>query len=131
MIMKACALSRELSVGVAGAILLTAALFGLPAPALAAELVMFDSPHCPWCEAWEGEVGAIYPKTAEGRLAPLRRVDIDQPRPPEPAGIDRVVFTPTFVLLVEGREVGRILGYPGEAHFWGLLGSLLRQVKDP
>ncbi len=131
MIMKVCAWFRELSVGAAAAILLTVALFGTPAPAIAAELVMFGSPHCPWCEAWEGEVGAIYPKTAEGRLAPLRRVDIDQPRPPELAEIDRVVFTPTFVLLVEGREVGRILGYPGEAHFWGLLGSLLRKVKDP
>lgn len=131
MIMKVCAWFRELSVGVAAAILLTVALFGTPAPAIAAELVMFGSPHCPWCEAWESEVGAIYPKTAEGRLAPLRRVDIDQPWPLELADIDRVVFTPTFVLLVEGREVGRILGYPGEAHFWELLDSLLRKVKDP
>ncbi len=131
MIMKVCALFRELSVGVAAAIFLTVALFGTPAPAIAAELVMFGSPHCLWCEAWESEVGAIYPKTVEGRRAPLRRVDIDQPRPSELAEIDRVVFTPTFVLLVEGREVGRILGYPGEAHFWGLLGSLLRKVKEP
>ena len=131
MIMKVCAWFRELSVGAAAAILLTVALIGMPAPAIAAELVMFGSPHCPWCEAWESEVGAIYPKTAEGRLAPLRRVDIDQPWPPELAYIDRVVFTPTFVLLVEGREVGRILGYPGEAHFWELLDSLLRKVKNP
>ncbi len=129
--MKVCARIRGYSAGVAAAFILTAALFGVSAPAVAAELVMFGSPYCPWCEAWESEVGAIYPKTAEGRLAPLRRVDIDQPRPPELAEIDRVVFTPTFVLLVEGREVGRILGYPGEAHFWGLLGSLLRKVKDP
>ena len=129
--MKVCVWFRENSVGVAAAFILTAALFAVSAPAVAAELVMFGSPHCPWCEAWEGEVGAIYPKTAEGRLAPLRRVDIEQPRPPELAEIDRVVFTPTFVLLVEGREVGRILGYPGEAHFWGLLGALLRQVKEP
>ena len=131
MIMKVCALFRELSLRVAAAILLTVALFGTPAPAIAAELVMFGSPHCPWCEAWESEIGAIYPKTAEGRLAPLRRVDIDQPWPPDLAEIDPVVFTPTFVLLVEGREVGRILGYPGEAHFWGLLDLLLRGVKDP
>ena len=129
--MKVYVWIRENSAGVAAAFILTAALLGVPAPAVAAELVVFGSPHCPWCEAWEGEVGAIYPKTAEGRLAPLRRIDIDQPRPPELAEIDRVVFTPTFVLLVEGREVGRILGYPGEAHFWGLLGSLLRKVKDP
>lgn len=128
--MKVCVWFRENSAGAAAAFILTVALFGVSAPAVAAELVMFGSPHCPWCEAWEGEVGAIYPKTAEGRLAPLRRVDIDRPRPPELAEIDPVVFTPTFVLLVEGREVGRILGYPGEAHFWGLLGALLRQVKD-
>ena len=129
--MKVCVRFRKNSVGVAAAFILTAALFGVSAPAVAAELVMFGSPLCPWCEDWEGEVGAIYPKHAEGRMAPLRRVDIEQARPPELAEIDRVVFTPTFVLLVEGREVGRILGYPGEAHFWGLLGSLLRKGKDP
>lgn len=92
---------------------------------------MFGAPRCPWCQARESEIGAIYPKTAEARRAPLRRVDIDRPRPPDLADIGPVHYTPTFVLMVEGREAGRIVGYPGDAHLWGLLGVLLRRPRIP
>lgn len=37
-------------------------------------------------------------------------------------------YTPTFVLIDGGREVGRIEGYPGEAFFWGLLEKLARDL---
>lgn len=97
-------------------------------PAGAAELVMFERRGCPWCLAWHREIGPIYPKTPEGRRAPLRRVDLDGARPNDLAGIRGVVFTPTFVLVEDGQEVGRIPGYPGEAFFWGLLGELLAKL---
>ncbi len=35
----------------------------------AAELVMFESDLCEWCETWHGEIGVVYPKTEEGRAA--------------------------------------------------------------
>ena len=95
---------------------------------LAAELVMFEQESCPWCQAWDEEVGVIYHKTDEGRRAPLRRVDFDGRRPADLAQIGPIVYSPTFVLLDQGREVGRIAGYPGEDHFWGLLGELLAQL---
>lgn len=94
----------------------------------AAELVMFRKDGCPWCAAWEREVGPAYPKTAEGQRAPLRRIDIGAPRP-EGLQLDKpVVFTPTFVLAESGQEVGRITGYPGEASFWALLEDLLDEL---
>ncbi len=89
---------------------------------------MFESPACPWCEAWDEEVGVIYGLTDEARIAPLRRVDVDDPLPEDLAGIRAVVYTPTFVLVEDGEEVGRILGYPGEAFFWGLLGIELGKL---
>ena len=95
----------------------------------AAELVMFESKICAWCDAWHAEIGPIYPKTDEGKRAPLRTVDIHDARPGDLADIDGVRFTPTFVLLSdEGREVGRINGYPGEDFFWGLLGELIAKL---
>lgn len=97
--------------------------------ARAAELVMFESPSCEWCEAWDRDVGVVYHKTDEGHLAPLRRVEIHGSRPEELEGVDGVVYTPTFVLLEEGRELGRITGYPGEDHFWGLLEVLLEKLN--
>ena len=105
------------------------ALIG-PAFGLAAELVMFETGGCPWCAAWNEEVGEIYHKTPEGRRAPLRRVDLEAARPPDLSAVRGVVYTPTFVLVEEGREVGRIAGYPGVDHFWGLLAQLLDEL-DP
>lgn len=99
------------------------------AGAKAAELVMFEAANCVWCAAWDRDIGAIYPKTDEARIAPLRRVDIDGPRPADLSGIRGVVYTPTFVIVEDGKEIGRILGYPGEAHFWGLLGEELGKLE--
>jgi len=104
-------------------------LFGLSAaPAGAAELVMFEQAGCAWCARWHKEVGPAYPRTAEGRAAPLRRVDLRAPRPDDLRAIAGVVHTPTFVLVEDGREVGRILGYPGDAFFWGLLAELVAKL---
>ena len=114
--------------GLLGAVLLAAAALA-PARSIGAELVMFEATYCEWCAAWHEEIGPIYPKTAEARIAPLRQVDIDDPRPDDLADIDGVVFTPTFVLMEHGEEVGRIAGYPGEDHFWGLLGMLLEKIE--
>jgi hypothetical protein len=99
--------------------------------AVAAELVMFGERGCSWCARFEAEIGAIYPKTEEGRRAPLRRVDLDEGIPSELAHLGRPRVIPTFVLLHGGREVGRVLGYPGEVHFWGLLGMLLERLPEP
>ena len=40
-----------------------------------------------------------------------------------------VVLTPTFVLMEDGAEAGRIEGYPGEDFFWGLLGQMIGMVQ--
>lgn len=124
--MAAAAAARAFLVALA---LLAGAGSTLPAaPAAAAELVMFERRTCPWCRAWLREIGPVYPKTEEGRRAPLRRVDLDEERPADLEHLGRVVFTPTFVLLEDGRELGRIVGYPGEDFFWGMLADLLARA---
>ncbi len=95
----------------------------------AAELVMFESSSCTWCETWDEEIGVIYGKTDEGKQAPLRRVDIFDTRPAELSDIRGIVYTPTFVLRRDGREVGRITGYPGEEFFWWQLETMIARTK--
>lgn len=102
---------------------LVLALACVSVPASDLRLIMFDSEGCEFCELWEREVGVVYAKTDEGRRAPLARHPLHEP---EPVVLERPVrYTPTFVLARDGRESGRITGYPGEDHFWGLLGMLL------
>ena len=96
--------------------------------ARAAELVMFEQARCAWCEAFDREIAPIYGKTEEGQRAPLRRVDIAQNLPPDLAFLDVERLAPLFVLVDRGHEIGRIRGYPGEDHFWGLLGVLMKKL---
>ncbi|MBI1205165.1 MAG: hypothetical protein GC182_21885 [Rhodopseudomonas sp.] len=102
-----------------------------PYRAAAAELVMFEQRGCPWCQVFDREISPIYPKTDEGHVAPLRRVNIDAPLPPDLKFIQIERLTPLFVLIDNGREIGRIRGYPGEANFWGLLDELVKELNRP
>jgi thioredoxin-related protein len=100
------------------------------APAAAAELVMFEAAGCPYCARWNRAIAPIYPKTDEGKRAPLRRVDIAAPRPADLAAIAGIVYTPTFVLMDGGREIGRIVGYGGDEIFWSLLADIVAKLDS-
>jgi hypothetical protein len=101
----------------------------LSAPAAqAAELIVFEQKGCVWCQRFDREIAPAYARTAEGKRAPLRRVDIAKPVPDDLSFIVRERFTPVFVLVENGAEFGRIRGYPGETFFWGLLANLLERL---
>ncbi|WP_209547037.1 hypothetical protein [Ruegeria sp. HKCCSP346] len=91
-------------------------------------LLMAEEDGCMWCARWDSEISGFYPKTQEGNAAPLRRVDIHETLPDGITLKRPLHYTPTFVLLDNGHEVGRIEGYPGEDFFWGLLGVMLRDA---
>ncbi len=94
-------------------------------------LLMLDQAGCEWCARWDKEVGRVYPRTEEGRRAPLRRQRVSAPIP-KGITLDRPArYTPTFVLLRDGAEVGRIEGYPGEDFFYGMLQSLFERADAP
>jgi hypothetical protein len=89
-------------------------------------LIMVEAPGCPYCARFHREIGPAYPNTAEGRFAPLVRwpmghPDVGRLTPP-------VRYSPTFILMLEGREVGRITGYPGPDFFWPMLDELLARA---
>jgi thioredoxin-related protein len=94
------------------------------------ELVMFEQQGCPYCAAWNREVGTIYAKTDEGHKLPLRRVDIADPRPADLRSLKSIVATPTFVLIHCGSEFDRITGYIGQDQFWGLLDTGLKALAS-
>ncbi|MGL4637201.1 MAG: thioredoxin family protein [Beijerinckiaceae bacterium] len=111
------------------------ALF-LPAPSGFAQgtsmtLVVYERAGCAWCARWDNEVAPVYAKTAVGQQAPLRRVNLDQAKADDPKLDDPVRFTPTFVLLKDGKEVGRITGYQNDGFFWGLLEAMVERLGSP
>lgn len=106
-------------------VLFAATMLGA-ASARAAEMIMVEEIGCPWCAKWHREIGPIYPKTEEGKIAPLRTIDISERNPDTFDYARRVVFTPTFVLVNDGRELGRLEGYAGDEFFWVMLAKLLK-----
>ena len=113
------------------AVIAMAFLFAAPASAQV-KLLMFQQEGCPWCARWNADIAPIYPKTAEGKEAPLERLDIHNPLPAGLALKGMPQFTPTFVLVQNGKELGRIEGYPGPDFFWAMLDQLLKKVAaDP
>jgi len=100
-----------------------------PASSGAAELVYFGSSSCPVCETWDREVGEIYAKTEESKALPLRHHDVHDDKPADLAFIKGVVFTPTFVAVENGREIGRIVGYMGDFFFWEQMDGLVQKLK--
>ena len=115
-------------------LLLISAMTGAPAvlvsetraePGSTVKLIMIEELGCPYCELWNEEVGVIYPKTPEGKFAPLSRYYKGDRR----AGhIGEIAYTPTFVIMQGDREVGRIVGYPGEEFFWAWLKEILAKA---
>jgi hypothetical protein len=96
----------------------------------AAELVAVMRADCPYCRAWDIEVGRVYERTQEGRAAPLRRIDIGNVGQAPYEFSEPVRYTPTFILVDGGRELGRIVGYSDESMFWGLLSGLLGKTRE-
>ena len=107
-----------------------AAAVALASPLAAAELVMVEKAGCPWCALWDEEIAPIYPKSAEGQIAPLRRVELGGPYPDELSFDAPLRVTPTFVLVEDGEEIARLEGYPGEDFFWAMLERMLTELEE-
>ena len=110
-------------------LLLAAVLW--PARSDAAELLVFGRDGCVWCQRWDRDVGSSYGKTAEARVLPLPHVDIDRQAASRVALASPVRYTPTFVVVDKGREIGRITGYINDDAFWGLLGTFVTRLEAP
>jgi hypothetical protein len=113
---------------IAAVALLVSAFGAIGAPreeglaASAVRLVMVEEQGCRFCRQWDAEIGGGYRKTKEGRFAPLKRV---QRSDPAIKGLAPVVYTPTFVVMRSGEELGRITGYPGADYFYSELRPIL------
>ncbi|SMC35057.1 hypothetical protein SAMN06297251_101267 [Fulvimarina manganoxydans] len=105
-------------------------LLVIPISARAAELLMFEQDGCPFCRKFDEEIAPDYPRSEAGQAAPLRRVNIFEDRRGGYDDLMPAVFTPTFVLVDdEGREVGRLEGYPGRRYFYPEIEPMIKRLR--
>lgn len=98
------------------------------AAASAAELLYVGDARCAPCLLFDREIGPVYPKTAEARRIPLRRLAYGAPAPDPFAFIGQPRVAPTFVLVDQGRELGRFEGYSNDELFWMNLAALTQRL---
>jgi thioredoxin-related protein len=128
---------RSLFSAVAAAFLLLAACNGASRAALDAdaapsgnvELLVFEHADCTYCRVFRRDVLPKYRASAPGASVPLRFVDIEKSDTSALGLKSRIHVVPTVVLMKQGSEVDRIVGYWGPDNFFKLLAQMLIKAE--
>jgi thiol-disulfide isomerase/thioredoxin len=95
-------------------------------------LIYVYSPECGACRQFDGEVGAIYPKTNESAALTMERVLIDDWQAKRHQLVEcasaAVIGTPTFLQIENCQELDRITGYSDAELFWLGLRRMMNRI---
>jgi thioredoxin-related protein len=106
-----------------------AALDLAPAPARKVEVLVFEHADCIYCRVFRRDVLPRYRETVRTNAAPMRFVDIVKSDASALGLNSRIDTVPTAVVMRDGREVDRIVGYWGPANFLQLLSHILARTE--
>jgi thioredoxin-related protein len=92
------------------------------------EVLVFEHADCVYCRVFRRDVLPKYHQAVRADAAPLRFVDIAT-GDTESLGLNsRIDTVPTAVVMRDGREVDRIVGYWGPTNFFKLLSHILARM---
>lgn len=102
-------------------------------PAYSLELLYFYDVNCGACKKFDKEVGSHYDKTQEGKIAPIKKVEFQvwrqqKPKPYSDTLTKRVIGTPTFIMVEDGKEIDRLTGYSNDELFWLAMQHMLAKA---
>ncbi len=94
-------------------------------PASNLELIVMEAPGCTYCELFRRDVLPSYQASERAKDMPIRFLDINDAIP-EALGLDSDIdIVPTFVVIKNHKEVGRIPGYMGPEYFFHSINHLV------
>lgn len=95
----------------------------LPAATLASryELVVFEADGCIYCQNFRSDVLPLYRDSTLGREVPIRFVNVSHADESKMGLSSGIGIAPTVVLMHQGQEVDRIIGYTGPFNFLTLV----------
>jgi thioredoxin-related protein len=94
-----------------------------PGPTL--ELIVIEARGCPMCRLFRDEIAPAYRVTARAKRAPMRFVDVSFTDPATLNLAAPVEIVPTVVLMRDGAEIDRLVGYTGPEIFMSVVGRML------
>lgn len=97
----------------------------LPAPASPYELVVFEADGCIYCQNFRSDVLPLYRESQIGRETPIRFVNVSRSDETKMGLSGAITIAPTVVLMHQGQEVDRIVGYTGPFNFMKMVAYML------
>ncbi len=94
-----------------------------PGPTL--ELIVIEARGCPMCRLFRDEIAPAYRATARAKQAPLRFVDVSFTDPATLNLAAPIEIVPTIILMRDGAEIDRLVGYTGPEIFMSVVGKML------
>ena len=89
------------------------------------ELIVMEAPGCIYCTVFRRDVLPAYQSSERAKDVPIRFLDVNDAAV-NALGLDEPVnIVPTFVVLKDNREVGRLPGYVGPEAFFHTINYLL------
>lgn len=94
-------------------------------PAGNLQLVVMEAPGCIYCTIFRRDVLPAYEVSERGKEMPVRFLDVNDVEQ-SGIGLDAPIdILPTFVVIKDNHEVGRIPGYMGPENFFHSINYLL------
>lgn len=85
------------------------------------QLVVLEADGCIYCNVFRRQLLPAYEASLHGKKAPIRFIDINDPALGELGLTQPVGLVPTFVVLENNEEIGRIPGLVGRHDFFRAL----------
>ncbi len=101
---------------------------GKAARSSSVELLVFEHPDCVYCRVFRRDVVPQYQEATQAARAPLRFIDIEK-TDTEGLGLKAPINTvPTAVVVKDGREIDRIVGYWSPGNFFKMLAYIMSKA---
>ena len=97
----------------------------LTLPSSPYELVVFEADGCIYCENFRSDVLPLYRNSQIGRETPIRFVNVSRSDETKMGLSGAITIAPTVVLMHQGQEVDRIVGYTGPFNFMKMVAYML------
>ena len=89
------------------------------------ELIVVEAPGCTFCTVFRRDVLPSYQASERARSVPVRFIDVNDLAVAQLGLGSPINIVPTFVVIKNNKEIGRIPGYVGPENFYHTINYLL------
>lgn len=89
------------------------------------ELIVVEAPGCTYCTVFRRDVLPSYQASERARSVPVRFIDVNDLAVAQLGLGSPINIVPTFVVIKNNKEIGRIPGYVGPENFYHTINYLL------